>query len=113
TLNNRSGLAAFIMCIGLTAAILVPVIFLSISLANEVNDVYQRLRNPATLTHINAWLDPTNSPIVRKVQSWLPGSFRLESLQPGVQVQRIGIALLGGVTTLAAGVVNFVVDYFI
>ena len=84
-LNNRRSLAAFIVCIGLTVAILVPVVFLSISLVGEVNDAYQRLKNPETLRKIDAWLDPSNSPIVRRIQTWLPGSFRVESLQLGAQ----------------------------
>jgi len=112
-LNNRRSLSAFIVCIGLTVAILVPVVFLSMSLVSEVNDVYQRLKDPETLRKIDAWLDPTNSPIVRRIQTWLPGSFHVESLQLGAQAQRIGIALLGVATTFAAGIVNFIVDYFI
>src|SRR5262249_36921586 len=112
-LNNHRSLAAFIVCIGLTAAILVPVVFLSMSLVSEVTDAYQRLKNPETLQKIDAWLDPTNSPIVRRIQTWLPGSLQVESLQLGAQAQRIGIALLGAATTLAAGIFTFIVDYFI
>jgi len=112
-LNNRRGAAAFIVCIGLTAAILVPVIFLSMSLVSEVNDAYQRLKNPETLGKIDAWLNPTNSPIVRRIQTWLPGSFRVETLQLGAQAQRIGIALLSVATAVAAGILNFIADYFI
>src|SRR5215813_5896552 len=97
-LHNRRSLAALIVCIGLTAAILVPIVFLSISLVSEVTDAYQRLKNPETLQKIDAWLDPTNSPIVRRIQTWLPGSLQVESLQLGAQAQRIGIALLGAAT---------------
>jgi hypothetical protein len=92
---------------------MVPVVFLSMSLVSEVNDAYQRLKNPETLRKIDAWLDPTNSPIVRRIQTWLPGSFHVESLQLGAQAQRLGIALLGVATAFAAGIVNFIVDYFI
>jgi len=112
-LNNRRSLAAFIVCIGLTIAILVPVVFLSISLVGEVNDAYQRLKNPETLRKIDAWLDPSNSPIVRRIQTWLPGTLRAESLQLGTQAQRIGIALVGVATAFAAGIINFIVDYLI
>jgi predicted PurR-regulated permease PerM len=112
-LNNRRSLSAFIVCIGLTVAILVPVVFLSMSLVSEVNDAYQRLKNPETLRKIESWLDPTNSPIVRRIQTWLPASFHVESLQLGAQAQRLGIALLGVATAFAAGIVNFIVDYFI
>src|SRR5262245_62724150 len=112
-LNNHRSLAAFIVCIGLTVAILVPVVFLSMSLVSEIYDAYQRLKNPETLQKMDAWLDPTNSPIVRRIQSWLPSSFSVESLQLGAQVQRIGIVLVGMATAFAAGIVNFIVDYLI
>jgi predicted PurR-regulated permease PerM len=116
-LNGRQSLAALIVCVGLTAAILVPLVFLSISLANEANDVYQRLKDPATMQKIESWLEPSNNPIVRRVTSWLPASFRFDSLQLGArlsaQAQAIGVAALGVVTTFAAGVVSFLVDYFI
>jgi len=112
-LNNRRSLAAFVICLGLTAAILVPVVFLSMSLVSEVNDVYKKLKNPETLRNIDAWLNPTNNPILRRIQTWLPDSFQLESQQIAAQAQRIGIALLGMATAFAAGILNFVVDYFI
>ena len=112
-LNNRRSLAAFVICLGLTAAILVPVVFLSMSLVSEVNDVYKKLKNPETLRNIDAWLNPTNNPILRRIQIWLPDSFQLDSQQIAAQAQRIGIALLGMATAFAAGILNFVVDYFI
>ncbi|PYS37450.1 MAG: hypothetical protein DMG14_21155, partial [Acidobacteria bacterium] len=37
-LNARRSVAALIVCITLTVAILLPVVFLSISVANEAND---------------------------------------------------------------------------
>src|SRR5438046_7557392 len=80
-LNGRHSLAALTVCITLTAAVLVPVVFLSFSLATEANDAYQRLKDPATVQEIESWLDPSTSPIVRRINGWLPGSFRLESLQ--------------------------------
>ena len=76
-LNNRRGLASFVVCTGLTAVILVPVVFLSISLAGEVNDAYQRLKDPETLRKIDTWLDPTSSPIVRRIRAWLPSTFQI------------------------------------
>src|SRR5688572_12975906 len=116
-LNGRQSLAALLLCLGLTAAILVPVLFLSISLANEANDAYQQLKDPETLRRIESWLDPTRNTVLRRVMSWLPGSFRLDRLQLasrlGAQAQQIGIAALGVATTFAAGVFNFLMDYFI
>jgi predicted PurR-regulated permease PerM len=52
-LNGRHSLAALLVCIGLTVAILVPVVLLSISLANEANDTYQRVKDPETLRKIS------------------------------------------------------------
>jgi len=80
-LNGRQSLAALLICLGLTAAILVPVLFLSISLANEATDAYQQLKDPETLRKIESWLDPTNNPVLRRVTLWLPGSLRLDNLR--------------------------------
>lgn len=112
-LSGRRSLAALIVCIALTIAILVPVVFLSIALATEANDAYQRLRDPSTVRKIENWLDPSTSPIVGRINRWLPGSIRLETLQLSAQAQRIGIVMLGGATAFAAGVFNFAMDYFI
>lgn len=116
-LNGRRSLAALIICIGLTAAILIPLVFLSISLANEANDVYGRLKDPETLRKIQAWLDPTSGPIVSRIRSWLPSSLRIDSLQLGArlgaQAQEIGVGALSVATKFAAGVFSFLMDYFI
>src|SRR5262245_59227017 len=55
-LNGRPSLAALIVCVGLTAAILIPITFLSISLADEANDAYTKLKDPETLRRIQTWL---------------------------------------------------------
>ena len=47
-LKGRRSLAAFVVCLGLTVTILLPVLLLSISLANEASDAYQRLKDPET-----------------------------------------------------------------
>jgi predicted PurR-regulated permease PerM len=116
-LGGRPSLAALVVCIGLTVAILLPVVFLSISLANEANDAYQRLRDPATLHKIQALLDPGSNPTLARISSWLPGSMRLSNLQLGArlsaQAQQIGVAALAVATTFASGVFNFLMDYFI
>src|SRR5262245_7025761 len=116
-LKGRQSLAALLVCVGLTAAILVPVIYLSISLANEANDAYQLLKEPATLQKIQSWLDPGSNPLIRRIAAWLPQSLRLDSLQLGArlgaQAQQIGVAALGVATTFATGIFNFLMDYFI
>jgi predicted PurR-regulated permease PerM len=111
--NGRRGLAALTVCIALTVAILLPVLFLSTSLATEANDVYQRLKDPQTLQHIEAWFDPTTNPVLRRFGRWWPSSFRLESLQVGAQAQKIGVATLGAAIKFATGVANFLMDYMI
>jgi predicted PurR-regulated permease PerM len=116
-MKNHRSLAALIVCLGLTVAILLPVIFLSISLGREANDAYEQLRNPETSKKITSWLDPGSNPIWARIQPWLPNSWRLENLeitaQIGSQAQRIGVAALGVATTFAAGIFNFLVDYFV
>ena len=116
-LNGRQSLAALLICLGLTAAILVPVVLLSISLANEATDAYQQLKDPETLRKIESWLDPTNNPVLRRVTSWLPAALRFGNWhlasRLGAQAQQIGIAALGVATTFAGGVFNFLMDYFI
>jgi len=115
-LKNRHSLAALLVCIGLTSAIFVPVALLSISLANEANDTYQRVKDPETLRKIEAWLDPENNPLIRRITPWLPQSLRTANLQLGsrlgAQAQQIGVAVLAAATSFAAGVFNFLVDYF-
>src|SRR5262249_22809930 len=106
-LKGRPSLAAVLVCVSLTAAILVPVIFLSIPLDNEANDEYQLLKEPETLRKIQSWLDPASNPLIRRISAWLPQSLRLDSLQLGArlgaQAQQIGVAALGVATTFAAG----------
>jgi len=115
-LKGRHSLAALLVCIGLTVAILVPVILLSITLANEANDTYQRVKDPETVKKIEAWLDPGNNPLIRRIATWLPQSLRPGNLQLGArlgaQAQQIGVAVLGAATSFAAGVFNFLMDYF-
>src|SRR5262249_36244407 len=116
-LKGRQSLAALVVCICLTAAILVPVFFLSIALANEANDAYKLLKDPETLHKIQSWLDPGSNPLIHRVAAWLPQSLRLDSFQLGArlsaQAQQIGVAALGVATTFAAGIFNFLMGYFI
>src|SRR5262249_34313053 len=116
-LNDRRSLASLLVCMILTATILVPVVFLSISLANEANDAYQLLKDPETLRKIQSWLDPATNPLIGRIAGHLPQSLRLDSLQLGArlgtQAQQIGVAALGVATKFAAGIFNFLMDYFI
>ena len=116
-MENRTSLAAILVCLGLTVAILLPIFFLSISLAREANDAYQYLKDPETVKKLGAWLEPGSNPVLRRIQPWLPSSWRFEDLEIGAQLgsqaQRIGVAVLGVATTFAAGMFNFLMDYFI
>jgi predicted PurR-regulated permease PerM len=115
-LRGRKSLAALLVCLGLTAAILVPVLFLAMSLAHEATDAYQKLKNPEAVSKIESWLDPARSPVLSRVNEWLPSSLRLENLQLGTrltaQAQQIGVAALGVASAFAAGVFGFLADYF-
>ena len=116
-LKNRKGLAAFLVCLGLTLTIALPILLLSISVAREANDAYQQVRDPETAKKIGAWLDPATNPLMKRIQPWLPASWTFKnfeiSSQLGSQAQRIGVAVLGVATTFAAGAFNFLLDYFI
>jgi predicted PurR-regulated permease PerM len=116
-MGNSRTLASLTVCLGLTVAIVVPVLLLSISLAREANDAYQNLKDPETVQKIAAWLDPGTNPILRKIQPWLPNSWRLETFDIGTklgsQAQQIGVAVLGVATTFATSAFNFLMDYFI
>jgi predicted PurR-regulated permease PerM len=116
-MDNRRTLASLAVCLGLTVAIVLPVLLLSISLAREANDAYQNLKDPETVKKIAAWLDPGANPILTKIQPWLPGSWRFENFDIGTklgeQAQRIGVAALAVATTFATGAFNFLMDYFI
>src|SRR5215467_346254 len=80
-LKGRQSLSALLVCVCLTAAILVPVVFLSISLANEANDAYKLLKDPETLRKIQSWLDPGSNPLIGRISSWVPQSLRVDSSQ--------------------------------
>jgi len=116
-MGKGRNLASLAVCLGLTVAIILPILLISISLAREANDAYQNLRDPETVKKIAAWLDPGANPMLRKIQSWLPSSWRFESFDIGTklgeQAQRIGVAALAVATTFATGAFNFLTDYFI
>ena len=117
SLKNRKGLAALLMCLALTVAIGLPILLLSISVAREANDVYERVKDPETAKKIGSWLNPATNPILKRIQPRLPASWNFDELEItsrlGSQAQRIGVAVLSFATTLAAGAFNFLLDYFI
>ena len=116
-MGNGRTLASLAVCLGLTVVIVLPVLLLSISLAREASDAYQNLRDPETVRKIAAWLDPDANPILRKIQPWLPSSWRFENFEIGTklgsQAQQIGADVLAVATTFATGAFNFLMDYLI
>jgi predicted PurR-regulated permease PerM len=114
-LKGRRSLAALLVCVGLALTILVPLILLSVSLANEANDAYQKVKDPETLRTIEAWLQPGT--LLTRVQSWLPASIRLDTLELSSrlseQAQHLGVAILAVATTFATGIFSVLADYFI
>jgi predicted PurR-regulated permease PerM len=116
-LRNRQSLAALVVCIALTLAIVLPVVLLTVSLAREANGLYEHLRNPENSAKLQAWLNPDSNPLLAKVRTWLPASLRLPDLNIGANIsskaQTIIQSTLAFTTTLAAGVFNFLMDYFI
>src|SRR6476619_2531675 len=85
-MENRTSLAAILVCLGLTVAIVLPLFFLSISLAREANDAYPYLKDPETVKRLGAWLEPGSNPVLRRIQPWLPSSWRFEDLEIGAQL---------------------------
>ena len=117
-LHNRPSLAALLICIGLTLAIVVPIVLLSVSLAREANDVYEHVRDPEMAAKLKTWFNPNTSPVLAKIRTWLPASLAIPDIDEigeriGSQAQAIVAGALAFTTTFAAGVVNFLMDYFI
>jgi predicted PurR-regulated permease PerM len=117
SLRNRPSLAALLVCFGLTLAIVLPVLLLSISLAREANEVYEHFQDPEMSGKLRSWLDPNTSPVLKRIQSWLPESLRNVNFQIsqriGAQAQVIVAGMLAFTGKLAGGVVNFLMDYII
>jgi predicted PurR-regulated permease PerM len=100
-------LASLAVCLGLTVVIVPPLLLLSISLARGASDTYQNLRDPETVKKIAAWLDAEANPILRKIQLYLPSSWRFENFEIGTklgsQPQQIGAFLVLGLVIRFCG----------
>lgn len=116
-LRNRPSLAALLVCLGLTLAIVLPVLLLSVSLGREANEVYEHFRNPEMSAKLQAWLNPNSNPLLAKLRAWLPGSVSFPDVdiaaRIGSQAQAIVTGTLAFTRTLASGVINFLMDYII
>jgi predicted PurR-regulated permease PerM len=115
--HGRTSLAALLICLGLTVAIVLPVVLLSVSLAREANDVYEQMRDPEMAAKLRSWLNPNTNPVLAKIKTWLPASLTFPDLDVGERIGSQAQAILTGTlaftTTLAAGVINFLMDYII
>jgi predicted PurR-regulated permease PerM len=115
-LKGKRTLAALLVVLGLGVTILIPLVLLSVSLANEANTAYQYVKDPETLQVLESWLRPGGS-VITRVEAWLPDSVKLENLQIGsrlgAQAQQIGVAILAVATTFATGIFSVLADYLL
>jgi predicted PurR-regulated permease PerM len=115
--KNRKNLAAFFICMALTVVLLLPMVFLLISLAHEALGLYAAAKDPKKLEQWRAWLSTDTNPMLQKLEYWLPGSWRIRDLQLGQklreQVEGWGIGVLAYMTAFAGGLFNFLMNYFI
>jgi len=114
-LKNRRGLSALVICVGLTLAIVIPILSLSVSLAREANNVYTNLQDPEASSKVQLWLNPNTNPAIAKIQSWLPETMRFKNFDIGARIgaktkEILGV-LLEFTSTLATGAFNFLADY--
>jgi predicted PurR-regulated permease PerM len=116
-LRNRPSLAALLICLGLTLAIVLPVVLLSVSLAREANEVYEHFKDPEKSVKLQEWLNPSTNPLLARVRAWLPASVTFPDLDIGGRIASQAQAIVAGTlaltTNLAAGVLNFLMDYII
>ena len=114
-LRNRPSLSALLVCLGLTLAIVIPILVLSLSLAREANSVYTSLQDPEMSSKLQLWLNPNSNPAIAKIQSLLPGSLRFRDLDVGARIaekaQQIIAGLLTFTAALATGAFNFLANY--
>jgi predicted PurR-regulated permease PerM len=114
-LNNRASLSALLVCIGLTAVLVVPLVLLAVALARQAGDLYTFLRDPETLVKMRAWADPNTNPWIARLESWLPASVTTDDIWAKIseQAHTVGLSVLAGTTAVLGGLFTFIVDYFI
>src|SRR5882672_10714367 len=114
-LSNRPSLSALLVCLGLTLAIVLPVLVLSVSLAREANNVYTSLEDPEISSKVQLWLNPNSNPAMAKIQSWLPASVRFKDFDFGSNIGTKAQEFLAGAliftAAIATGAFNFLANY--
>jgi len=115
--NHRKNLSALCVCAALTAGLLLPLLFLLISVAHEALGIYEAAKDPRKLQQWRAWLDADTNPMLQGLEHWLPGSLKIRDLQLGTrlreQAESWGLAALAYMTAFAGGLFNFLMNYFI
>jgi predicted PurR-regulated permease PerM len=114
-LHGKASLSALAICVGLTILLVVPLVLLSIALARQAGELYNLLRDPNTLSKLQAWADPATNPRIAQIERLLPESITTADIWPKIseQAQGVGLALLGGITAIIGKIFSFIVDYII
>ncbi|HEV8129995.1 MAG TPA: AI-2E family transporter, partial [Acidobacteriota bacterium] len=114
--KGRLNLAALTVCMGLTVVLLVPFVFLLVSLARDALSIYNNLQSPETSQKLLAWLNLEN-PAIQKLERWLPGSWTFQDLHLGdkfrQQAEKHGLLALGMMTALVGQLFGFLMNYLI
>jgi predicted PurR-regulated permease PerM len=108
-------ISAMFVCLALTLAIVLPILMLSVSLATEAGSVYSSLQDPETSAKLQLWLNPNTSPVLQKVESWLPASMHFRDFdigdKLGAKAQEIIAGVLAFTAEVASEAFNFLANY--
>ena len=111
----RPTTSSMVVCLALTLAIVLPILMLTVSLATEASSVYTTLQDPATSSKIQQWLNPSTSPALVKIQSWLPAKMHIRDFDIGEKIgtkaQEIVAGALVVIAALASGAFDFLANY--
>src|SRR5690242_5213584 len=58
---SHPNISALLICLGLTAVLVVPLVLLAVALGRQAGDLYTFLRDPATVLRMRAWADPSTN----------------------------------------------------
>lgn len=75
--NSRRNLAALAVCLGLTAALVLPLAVLAIAVARQAGGVYAAMRDPQNIARFESWANPANNPYLGRIDGLLPGSLHI------------------------------------
>lgn len=116
-LRNRSSLAALLTCLLVTAIIIVPVVVLTILLAGEVSQVYQKFQESLARGDFNRLFRLKDSAILGPLFNWINQYVATEQIDimGGVAsaLQQVSLFFLKHSTELLTKFVSLVTDFFI